>query len=140
MLLVLCGRYAQLLQASWAPDEQGEKGQVNWIVCVPVQGPTEIRHPTQVNSTAGTAPFHPYIYLLTCIMSSSTKPAYVSSSGSLGERPLAVRISDTVADAGSLAYLFFETLLSVRPAFPFPFPLSPLRNLLESKAHADADV
>ncbi|KAI9636093.1 uncharacterized protein MKK02DRAFT_44794 [Dioszegia hungarica] len=45
-------------------------------------------------------------------MSSSTKPAYVSSSGSLGERPLAVRISDTVADAGSLAYLFFETLLS----------------------------
>ncbi|GFZ51603.1 hypothetical protein JCM24511_09370 [Saitozyma sp. JCM 24511] len=43
---------------------------------------------------------------------STAKPVYVSSSGTLGSRPLTVRISDTIGQYATLGYLFVETLLS----------------------------
>ncbi|OXM75647.1 hypothetical protein C364_07060 [Cryptococcus neoformans Bt63] len=48
---------------------------------------------------------------------SNSKP-YVTSSGTLGGQPLAHRISIKISDFATLAYLFFETLVSpiVNPA------------------------
>jgi hypothetical protein len=47
---------------------------------------------------------------------STAKPVYVSSSGTLGSRPLTVRISDTIGQYATMGYLFVETLLSVSKA------------------------
>ncbi|RSH92401.1 hypothetical protein EHS25_008816 [Saitozyma podzolica] len=49
---------------------------------------------------------------------STAKPVYISSSGTLGSRPLTVRISDTIGQYVTLSYLFVETLLSpiINPA------------------------
>lgn len=46
---------------------------------------------------------------------SNSKP-YVTSSGTLGAQPLAHRISIKISDFATLAYLFFETLVSVSRA------------------------
>ncbi|OXH26643.1 hypothetical protein J005_05352 [Cryptococcus neoformans] len=48
---------------------------------------------------------------------SNSKP-YVTSSGTLGAQPLTHRISIKISDFATLAYLFFETLVSpiVNPA------------------------
>lgn len=43
---------------------------------------------------------------------SNSKP-YVTSSGTLGAQPLTHRISIKISDFATLAYLFFETLVSV---------------------------
>lgn len=46
---------------------------------------------------------------------SNSKP-YVTSSGTLGAQPLTHRISIKISDFATLAYLFFETLVSVSRA------------------------
>lgn len=43
---------------------------------------------------------------------SNSKP-YISSSGTLGAQPLTHKISIKISDFATLAYLFFETLVSV---------------------------
>ena len=46
-------------------------------------------------------------------MSKPAAPAYISSSGTLGTRPLSVKVKDAAYNYYMLFYLFWETLLLV---------------------------
>jgi hypothetical protein len=52
---------------------------------------------------------------------SNSNPAYISSTGTLTSQPLSVRFTNVIGQYGTIAYLFFETLFSVRK-IPFQLP------------------
>jgi hypothetical protein len=67
------------------------------------------RHPVVSNTNDRTSP--------SCIHTMSTaRPAYISSSVTLAARPLTVRVRDWTSSWMTLIYLFWQTLLLVRPS------------------------